>query len=353
MNKCAAATLTDDELYRLCRQYGLNAKIWLRKFAGLVPEVYRRGIYKRKGFISIYEFAKKLAGMSERTVDKIINLSRKFEDKPSLREKLENGSVGWSKLEKVASVATKETEKAWAEKVDVLGTRSLEIYVQEFKRNSASVINELFPEHVFEVSAHVSHAEHNLSFREEWKTFSFLISPQIEQKLRSLKQRFEKKNKQALAWNEAMAEIIKIVDGKESSKNQKAEKVIRLCPDCVKKRADIAEGEKIVTRYIPSEVRLIIQMRSRGQCEFQNCPQPGAIYHHTRRFALRKNHDPEFIRFLCKAHEGILQAGFIENEESAPYSWKIRENPEWWDLKNLIDQRVAEFRKEPVLAQPP
>lgn len=343
MNKCAAAALTDNELYRLCKEYGLNAKVWLRKFAGLIPEVYRRRIYKRKGFASIHEFAKKLAGMSERTVDKILNLSKKFEDKPSLLEKLENGSVGWSKLEKVASVATKETEKAWAEKVDVLGTHALEIYVQEFKRHGAQVAHEFF---------HVSHGEHSLPFHEGWKTFSFSISPQIEQKIRSLKQRFEKEKKQALAWNEVMAEIIKIMDGKEGLQNQKAEKAIRLCPDCVKKRAETAEGEKIVTRYMPSEIRHTIQARSGGKCEFQNCQRPGEIYHHTRRFALRKNHDPEFIRFLCKGHEGILQAGFVENEEGAPHSWKIRENPEWWDLKKLIDQRVAEFRKEPVLVQP-
>lgn len=346
MNRCVAAPLTDDELYRLCKKYGLNAKVWLRKFAGLIPEVYRRRIYKRKGFASIHEFAKKLAGMGERTVDKILNLSKKFEDKPSLLEKLENGSVGWSKLEKVASVATKETEKAWAEKVDILGTHSLETYIQEFKHQPLQ--DSSFGAKV----THVSHGEHNSPFHEEWKTFSFSISPQIEQKLRSLKQHFEKEKKQALVWNEVMAEIIKIVDGKENPKNQKIEKAIQFCPDCVKKRTDRAEREKTVTRYIPAEVRRIIQMRSGGKCEFQNCLRPGGIYHHTRRFALRKNHDPEFIRFLCKGHEGILQAGFVENEEGAPYSWKIRENPEWWDLKKLIDQRVAEFRREPVLVPP-
>lgn len=347
MNECVPMILSDDQLFKLCREYGLNAKIWLRKFAGLVPEIYRRRLYKRRGFVSIYEFAKKLAGMNERTVDKILNLSKKFEDKPNLREKLENGSVGWSKLEKVASVATKETEKAWAEKVDILGTHSLEMYVQEFQRQQLQ--NSGFDAQV----THVSHAEHNSPFREEWKTFSFAVSPQIEQKLRALKQRFEKEKKQALAWNEVMAEIIKIVDGKENLQNQKSEKEIKLCPDCVKKRADTAEGEKITTRYMPAEVRHVIQMRSGGKCEFQNCPRPGEIYHHTRRFVLRKNHDPEFIRFLCKAHEGILQVGFVENEEGAPHSWKIRANPEWWDLKNLIDQKVAEFRREPVLVQPP
>ena len=51
--------LSDQELYARCQQYGLNARLWQRKFASLLPEVEERKLYQRKGYGSIYEFAAK------------------------------------------------------------------------------------------------------------------------------------------------------------------------------------------------------------------------------------------------------------------------------------------------------
>lgn len=59
------AVLSDENLYKLCQQYGEQARVWRQKFAGLLPEVHRRKLYEKKGFSSIFEFAAKLAGMSE------------------------------------------------------------------------------------------------------------------------------------------------------------------------------------------------------------------------------------------------------------------------------------------------
>lgn len=76
--------MTDQELYNLCRKYGemtLSAK---RKFAGLLPEVLRRKLYEKKGFSSIFEFAARLAGMSREQVQLVLNLEKKFENKPLL-----------------------------------------------------------------------------------------------------------------------------------------------------------------------------------------------------------------------------------------------------------------------------
>ena len=57
--------LSDRELYKLCKEYGTAARIWRRRFAGLLPEVLERRLYKKKGYTSLYEFAGKLAGMSK------------------------------------------------------------------------------------------------------------------------------------------------------------------------------------------------------------------------------------------------------------------------------------------------
>ncbi len=119
--------LSDKELWGLCKKYGGNAKMWSRKFASLLPEVDKRKLWRKYGFYSIEEFAAKLAGLNYETTRRILNLGKKFEDKPFLRAQMEK--QGWSKLRVVASVATKENDKSLAEKVSLLPKKALEIYI--------------------------------------------------------------------------------------------------------------------------------------------------------------------------------------------------------------------------------
>jgi len=78
------STLSDEALYDQCAQYGALALYYRRKFTGLLPEVNRRRLYERKGFSSIFEFAFKLAGLSEVQVKLALRLNERFEDKPIL-----------------------------------------------------------------------------------------------------------------------------------------------------------------------------------------------------------------------------------------------------------------------------
>lgn len=134
-------SLTDSQLYNLCKKYGMNARLWMRKFAGLLPEVFRRKLYKRKGYVSIHEFASKLAGMSYKNVNRILRLSEKLEDKPELKNLFEAGSQGWSKIETVAYIATPETDRQWAKKVESLTQQGLTAYVQETRKIRNGGIN--------------------------------------------------------------------------------------------------------------------------------------------------------------------------------------------------------------------
>jgi hypothetical protein len=56
--------------------------------------------------------------MSRESVDRILRLHNRLSDKPHLRTQLESGSQAWTKIEKVSYIATAETEKQWAEKVE-------------------------------------------------------------------------------------------------------------------------------------------------------------------------------------------------------------------------------------------
>lgn len=247
--------LSDKELYGLCRECGNNAREWLRKFAVLLMEVSRRGLHRRRGYSSIYEFAAKMVGMNKYTVNRILCLDRLLMDKPVLR--LLIGEVGWSKIYVVASVATAETDKFWADKVRLLPKGALEVYVKDLREQEKRVIDSVcngMGEMVdgklvvdsgtmdgvvkvklvgggglairtvtgqplqqsigqfFVGSASENHVPGDAKFQnsvdETWQMFSFKLSGSVVFKLRLLKQKIEKEKSQTLTFNEVFEEVL-------------------------------------------------------------------------------------------------------------------------------------------------
>ncbi|MBT6069146.1 hypothetical protein HOG48_05310 [Candidatus Peregrinibacteria bacterium] len=227
--------LSDSQLYQKCKQYGLQTRLWRRKFAGLLPEVAKRELHKKRGYSSIYEFAGKIGGMTHDATAKILRMAAKLEDKPTLKKMLEMGEQGWSKIEKVAWVATPETEAKWAEKVRKMPKQALEVFVQEYRKNENLINNErnTAGEVVINENGHnignnsqlwgnltpgSKNAQHleNIAnegygeFHEDrWPTLSFAVSPDVEFQLRLLKQTIEKTRGETLTWNEFMEEVVK------------------------------------------------------------------------------------------------------------------------------------------------
>lgn len=227
------ASLTDSELYKLCQKYGLNAKKWLRQFAGLLPEVKERNLYKRRGCSSIYHFAAKLAGMNHELTDRIIRIGNNLGNKPALRKLFEKGKVGWSKLELIAYISTPETDGKWAKKVESMPYDALQVFVQEYKkRESEKSFKKLNnEENLFSTIAGTGNftqqKEHDVNTKatpEEcdqiyaiqqsdtdarWGKLILHLHPEIEFKLRMRKQQIEKHKRETLSWNEIFTEITK------------------------------------------------------------------------------------------------------------------------------------------------
>ena len=98
---------------------------------GLLPEVSKRRLWEKKGFGSIFEFAAKLAGLSQEQVRLALNLERRFSGLPVLKGLLVEGEVSLNKLARVVSIATVENEWELAEKVKQLGREALETLVRD------------------------------------------------------------------------------------------------------------------------------------------------------------------------------------------------------------------------------
>ncbi len=138
MNINRIAGLTDKELYKLCRECGANIRTFNKEFAGYLPEVEKRKLYKKYRCHTLYEFAAKHAGMSGDTVDDIMNVHKKLEDKPILQRLI--GKQGWSKVKVVATIARPETEKFWAEKVQAMAKGTLKTFVKELRKETNEVM---------------------------------------------------------------------------------------------------------------------------------------------------------------------------------------------------------------------
>ena len=205
--------LSDKELYALCKEYGVKARIWRRRFAGLLPEVLKRRLYKKRGYTSIHEFAGKLAGMSKESVNKVLRLSKKLEDKPFLKDQFESGSQGWSKLEKVAYIATPETDKDWAEKLENMSCLAIDGFVHELRMGRViGQNNRLGFTDIGEIQP------------EKTAVLTFRLQPELEGRFRMYKHLLEKERKEPLTFEDVLENLLN-----------------RNCPSCLENRLLIPE----------------------------------------------------------------------------------------------------------------
>ena len=254
--------MSNQELYNLCKKYGAAALEARRKFAGLLPEVYKRQLYKKKGFGSIYEFAARLAGMSREQVQRVLQLERKFDDKPVLKEMLVNGKESINKLARVASIVTPENQEEIAAKVKVLSKSAVETFVKDYT-NENRIQQPLIDD--------VSVPGHRLELDED-----------IENQLAELQQK-------GIDVNEFLRECLQKRTQEISEEKEKLAN----------------EAKPTKSRYIKADVKRIIQKEHGTKCSVPGCNKPARVLHHTRRFALSPIHDPNYLAPQCHEHHEI------------------------------------------------
>lgn len=291
--------LSDFELYAQCKKFGEIALKYKWKFAGLLPEVFRRKLYKKKGFGSIFEFAAKLAGMSEEQVRRVLNLEKKFEDKPELREMLVSGEVSVNKLARVASVATSENQEFWAGQVRLLSQAALETLVRDEK---FAAVGSTQP--VLQNNGETNNSVRAHTFISDTHEQSALgLSSEIINKLSELKRRGIDINDLLLEFLERRELLIaqeKERLAKECEENAKGATIARM----EAARAGTAQpGE--ASRYIPAAIRKVLMEEHGEKCSIETCEKPSQEIHHTQRFSLSQNHNPKFLAPLCKEHHNI------------------------------------------------
>jgi hypothetical protein len=345
MSQDEIVNLTDRELHNLCSTCGANIRKLQKEFAAYLHEVARRGLYKRYGFYSLYEYAAKLAGMSHPVVDEIMAVHKKLEDKPVLKDLM--AEQGWTKLKIVATSATPENQGFWAEKVRQMSKSALETYVRELRKQGDTGVDHQTG--LFTDSADITGVNPGICTQADTsqkEAITFRLDSETETKLRIFKHRYEKQTGEPQDWNSIMNKLLKIAEehgqcGKRGGCAGTAGKP---------KQQPLKEAVKnalpaVSKRHIPAVVKHYLVRKYEGKCAYPDCKKPSEILHHTRRFALNPSHDPDFIAPLCKAHESIAHQGLIKNEEGAPEKWAVSLAATTNNAKSRIDAKVNGFRK--------
>ena len=256
--------MNDQQLFQLCKKYGAQTLEARRKFAGLLPEVYRRNLYEKKGFGSIYHFAAVLAGMSRKQVQRVLQLERKFEDKPILKEALMSGEVSINKLARVASIATSENQEELTEKAKILPQKALEVLVRDEKQNCS-------PKPLFDDDSVRAHR--------------IDLSDEVQNKLGKLQDKGIDINKL----------LLELLEKREQEIAEEKEKLSQ-------------EATPTKSNYIKVAVKKVLQKEHGTKCSIPGCNKDAEVNHHTCRFALSKTHDPKYLAPLYKEHHQIAHS---------------------------------------------
>lgn len=365
--KLSPSEQTIYEDFALC---GKNAKKWLLKCVLLLPKIEEMEIWRKKGFSSIYEFALKLAGMSRNKVNEGLRILKKIEGMGEILRVVEQKGI-WA-VKPILRVLNMENQKFWAEKAMEMSQRTLAAYVRDIEKSMVADVQKnmdlnnsddfdfgyadygdnhgrgaaglpadyvldkpsIFQEPCYE-KADAQKVIPQGTFQKAAKiTVSMKLDPEILEMLENLKGTND--------WNTVIKNLL---ESRQRERRRVEEERQRLEDERQKILAEKPQTVQTNSRPVPRKIQKFVYARAGGKCESPGCGKPGEHFHHTTPFALKKEHNPDKIRLLCQAHHDIAHYGLIDNEDECPGKWEIRKFPDLMDYKNVINVRVAEFRR--------
>ncbi len=334
--------ITDGQLYEMCRNFGREALLARNKFIGLLPEVNVRRLYERKKFVSIFHFAAVLAGVSKEQVRLVINLDKRFENMPQLREILVEGLASVNKLSRVVSIATVENQAELAEKVLILSKVALEVFVRDYliEKNrtpqssdfSTEIEDGLFTnQNANAASGQIQDGlaepqteakclpgqtnegmtektspenEHQTYQRESYvaepkNLITYIKTPILGN---TVKQALNELQEKGINIDQIILEAL------EKRKKDLAQRTAVQAEKAEAKLIEqIVEG-KTISRHMPVANKRLLKDEHGEKCSIPFCKNKAKVIHHTNRFSMSLSHDPRYLAPLCDPHHQIAHA---------------------------------------------
>jgi len=349
-------TDSNDSLHRQFLILGRERNKITYKLLSLLPQIYKQKIYQKHGYATIYEYAGKLAGLSHSVVEKALKLEEKLKDKPNLQKAIE--TQGIHKVSIVASIATPENEKMFADKVENMSKPALQQFSKELRGKIQttwqiemdSEMMKMFLKLKEKVGRDLSNKEAmrrmlvrmatiengcvgNTAKRTDKEVFELSLAMMAKN---------EKSQAEAKTLLKIPGEKVRSEGGEQDSNLQNSIKIrstvleksernsLEISTPVIKKGQNTNLDSSSVlppkiTRYIPAAQKRKILASTNGQCSHKNCNAPAQIFHHQIRFSQNPNHTS--IIPLCKIHHEFAHNGITEQPKQADALYrKYRQN---------------------------
>lgn len=271
--------VSDSELWSRAVQFGEAARKWRQKFLGLLPEVNRRELWRVHGFESVFVFAFKVGGVSKEQVERVLMMEERLRDKPLLHEMLISGEVSMNKIVRVVSVATPENEEELAGHVKLLAKASVETLVRDMKAYGK----------ITEPHGESANMSNQLSFVPGHSKESLGLNKEVISKLQELKQK-------GININEAFLTFLK----------QREQEIMQAKENIATEME--TQATKSSSRYIPQTIKSLLKKEYGTKCAISNCKKLSQDIHHTARYSMIRNHNPNFLAPLCRQHHQIAHS---------------------------------------------
>jgi hypothetical protein len=289
-------------------------------------EIMRRDLFRKLGYSSINQYAHVELKFSKTRTGDFIQLARKLEQLPAVRESVENGRLGYTKAREIVKVATPETEEGWLATAQDSSRRELERKVAVARQRARSNPNqaELLP---ISNDSKIPPAEPPVRLTVEMTSEQFAIYEALLEKLHKQ----GPLGGRAEMLLEAMAELVAVRSETADQKAPRGALVsgppfqvhIHQCPDCSKATVSTSKGELVVgqdvveralcdsqidepgkrnTATIPPATRRKVLARDRHCCRAPGCEHTRFLeVHHIRARADGGGNDLENLITLCSA----------------------------------------------------
>ena len=94
-------------------------------------EVDERQLYINYGHAATVDYARESLGFEDRKTRTLLNLARRFEERPKMKESFARGEIPYTKAREAVKVATAKNEEEWIQKCRTLSNRQLEQAVKK------------------------------------------------------------------------------------------------------------------------------------------------------------------------------------------------------------------------------
>ncbi|MEN8006716.1 MAG: HNH endonuclease [Candidatus Krumholzibacteriota bacterium] len=293
-------------------------------------EIMHRRLYRKLGYASINQYALVELKFSKTRTGDFVQLARRLEQLPEVRESVAMGKLGYTKAREIVKVATPETELGWVEEAEASSRRELERKVADARSRARRKAKaspgqaELVPD---EKQGNIPAASVPVRLSVEMTPEQFARYEVMLEKLH-LQGPVGSRAEMLL---EAMAELVAAGNVSDEEKaprgaltNGPAFQVhVHRCPDCGQASVPTSKGELIVekevierascdsrirtpgrrnTATIPPTTRMMVLARDRHRCRTAGCGHTKFLeVHHVEPRACGGSNRPENLITLCSA----------------------------------------------------